>query len=146
MFALTAAPAEKPAALERVDFDEAIRRSLRQNLTSQTAREEIVRAEGLLGEARAGSIPTLVGTAVYQRLDGDRVFNGSVISSKNQEFGNAALTLPLLVPSRWGQWSHGVDALDVAVRSEKDAERQVALLAGRAYLAVVARRDRAATE
>jgi outer membrane protein len=138
LFALTAAPAEKPAALERVDFDEAIRRSLRQNLTSQTAREEIVRAEGLLGEARAGSIPTLVGTAVYQRLDGDRVLNGSVISSKNQEFGNAALTLPLLVPSRWGQWSHGVDALDVAVRSEKDAERQVALLAGRAYLAVVA--------
>jgi len=128
------------AAPEQVTFEEAVSRALRQNPSAQVAAEEVKRAEGLLGEARSGALPSLVGNAMLQRLDGNRYVGGVVQLPMNQQSASAVLTVPLLAPVRWTQWSHGADALDAAARGELDVRRQVAVAAGRAYLAVVAQK------
>ncbi len=141
--ALLASPngsAQPPPGLERVTFDEAVRLALSRNTSTQVSLLEIRRAEGLLSEARAGSLPTIVGNGTYSRLDADRVLNGNVILSKHQLNLNAVGTLPLLVPNRWAQWSHGADNLDAAKTSDADVRRQTAITAGRAYLAIVAQK------
>src|SRR5262252_3399730 len=103
----TAAPSPP---MERVTFDEAVRRALARSVATQVSLLEIRRAEGLLSEARSGSLPTLVANGIYTRLDADRTLAGDssrVILSQNQVFASALATLPLIAPNRWAQWSHG---------------------------------------
>ncbi len=123
---------------ERVTFEEAVRRALARSVATQVSLFEIRRAEGLLSEARSGSLPSVVGNGTYTRLDSDRVFQDRLIASKNAQNWNAVGTVPLLVPNRWAQWSHGADNLDVAKASDADVRRQTAITAARAYLSIVA--------
>jgi outer membrane protein TolC len=134
------ATAAATPAPERVTFEEAVRRALARSVATQVSLLEIQRAEGLLSEARAGSLPTIVGNGTYTRLDKDRVLQDRVILSKKQINLNAVGTLPLFVPNRWAQWSHGADNLDLAKASDADVRRQTAIVAGRAYLAIVAQK------
>jgi len=128
--------------LPRITLEEAVRRSLAKNVATLVSVSEIRRAEGLLSEARSGSLPTLVGNGTYTRLDADRTFPGSTTPflRADQLNLNAVVTVPLLVPSRWAQWSHGADNLDVAKASDADVRRQTAITAARAYLAIVAQK------
>lgn len=137
-----AAPAGElsSGAMERISLEEAVRRALAKNAATRVSQLEIRRAEGLLSEARAGSLPTLGASATYTRLDSDRVLQDRVIASKDQFSANATLTVPLLVPQRWAQWSHGSDNLDAARASAADVRRQTALLAARTYLSIVAQK------
>jgi len=141
---LLAAPSGTPAPsppMERVTFDEAVRRSLARSVATQVSLQEIRRAEGLLSEARSGSLPNLVANGIYTRLDADRQLSGDpprVILSKDQIFANAVATVPLIVPNKWAQWSHGEDTLDVAKASDAEVRRQTAVTAARAYLSIVA--------
>jgi len=136
----TAAPSQP---MERVTFDEALRRALARSVATQVSLLEIRRAEGLLSEARSGSLPTLAANGIYIRLDADRQLGGDsprVILSQDQVFANAVATLPLIVPNRWAQWSHGEDTRDVAKASDADVRRQTAITAARAYLSIVAQK------
>jgi len=142
---ILAQPSGAPApaqGLPRITLEEAVRRSLAKNVATLVSVSEIRRAEGLLSEARSGSLPTLVGNGTYTRLDADRTFPGSTTPflRADQLNLNAVVTVPLLVPSRWAQWSHGADNLDVAKASDADVRRQTAITAARAYLAIVAQK------
>jgi outer membrane protein TolC len=143
---LAAAPANPSApelALARITLEEAVRRAMLKNVATEVARFEIRRAEGLLAQARSASIPTLAGAGTYTRLDSDRILQGDVprvILSKDQLNANATLAVPLLVPQRWAQWSHGADNLDVARASEEDVRRLTAIFTARTYLSVVAQK------
>jgi outer membrane protein TolC len=133
------APAQGP---ERITFEEAVRRALAHNVATQVSLIEIRRAEGLLSEARAGSLPTAVANGTYTRLDANRTLTttNQVILSQDQFGANAVATLPILVPSRWAQWSHGVDNLEDAKASDADVRRQTAITAARAYLGILAQK------
>jgi outer membrane protein TolC len=126
--------------LERITLDMAIRRALERNVTYAIAVQEIRRAQALVVEARASSLPTLTGNGVYTRLDDDRRFNNNVILSRDQLAGNVTLTVPLIVPQRWAVWSHASTNVDVARASAGDARRQTALAVARAYLAVISQK------
>jgi outer membrane protein TolC len=52
-----------------LSLDEAVQRALARNPTYETAREEIRRAQALVWQARAQSIPTLTATGAYNRLE-----------------------------------------------------------------------------
>ena len=133
--------AAAPPALETVSFEEAVRRAVARSTGSLVAAEEVRRAQGLLEEARSGSVPTLLGTGVKTRLDADRVLSsGIVAAAKDQTSGTLLLTVPLVTPARWYQWAHGSQGLDAAVAGEQDVRRSAALAAGRAYLTVIAQR------
>ncbi len=134
------APAPLKPPLERVTFDEALRRTLARSTSVVIAAEEVRRADGLLWQARSGALPALTGTATYTRLDADRVSATVVVAAKDQRAANLTLTVPLFAPSRWYQWAHGSQALDAAKASEDDARRTAAITAGRAYLTIIAQR------
>jgi outer membrane protein TolC len=149
-----AAPA--PAApIEAVSFDEAVARAARHATSATVAAQEVARTEALLVETRAGSLPLLSANGTYTRIDHQRTGQVVVLTGPNQDVPeyrtiqtapqesnneNLSLTAPLLAPSRWYQWSHAADQLDLAKASERDVRRTVSLSAARAYLTIISQK------
>ena len=142
-----AEPASAGAApLERLTLADALARAKAQNPTVTVARLEIERAEGLLREARAAELPSLAGTALYTRLDHDRVLVNSMpgaeprvtrIGAANQWNTTLTLTVPVLVPTTWSGVSRARDARNQALAGVADVSRDLAATVARAYLGVV---------
>jgi len=59
-------------------FDEAIRRALEKNPTVSVAATSIARAEALMQQARAATLPFISASLVNTTLDGSRGFDGGV--------------------------------------------------------------------
>ena len=131
---------ESTPVISKVTLAEALRRSLARNPTVIVALEEIRRAEALVREARAPSMPTITGNAIYTRLDADRKFGSSVIAHQDQVSANVTLTVPLIVPQKWAAWSHASANADVTRISAEDLRRQTAVAVARAFLTVIAQR------
>ena len=137
-----AADATPMDGLERITLSQALARARAQNPTVIVARQEIERAEGLLREARAAELPTLVGTGLYTRLDHDRFVtqaNGSQtkIGAVNQWNGSLTLTVPVLVPTTWSGVSRARDTRNQAGSDLADVSRALCATVARAYLGVV---------
>ena len=154
--ALAAAPlpaGEAPAAvaapaapvLEAITFEEAVRRAVARSTGALVAAQEVARTQALRDETSSASLPTLGATGIYTRLDGDRttVSGGTsrILSAQDQLNASATLSVPLLAPSRWYQWSHARQAVAAAAEGGVDARRQAALQAGHAYLSVLSLRN-----
>jgi len=119
---------------------EAVRLALLGNPTFLVAREEIARAQGLLEQARAQSIPSLGATGLVERLNAARVFDGSVTQPASQLNLTGTLTIPLVNPRAWALWSNAGDNVEVAKGSAYDTRRTIAVATGHAYLAVLAQK------
>jgi outer membrane protein TolC len=137
---LLAAPA---FAQEKLSMEEAVRRAVLRSVTSIVAAQEIVRAQGILQEDRALSLPTIGLNGTYTRFDRNRVLAPGTsttgpTTSRDQLSANAVVTVPLIAPQRWLLWSHAGDQVEVARLSAEDARRQVAVLTARLYLGVMA--------
>jgi outer membrane protein TolC len=130
---------ELPRA-EILPFDAAVSRALQRNPSAIVAMEEVTRARAIVEEVRAASLPTLSVNASYLRLEHDRTLAGTnaVISPADQVNANLSLVAPLIAPSRWVQWSHAKDNVDVARMSAEDVRRQLALSTARIYLGLIA--------
>jgi outer membrane protein TolC len=137
-----AGPERAAPALKRYTFEQALKRAVARNPTAATAEQEIIRAEALVREARAGSFPTLYGNAAGIRRNAEisRSENGSVqvVQPEQSLSANLTLTVPLVAPQRWAQWSHAKDGVEISKTGAADVKRLLALATGRAYLAVVA--------
>lgn len=140
--ALCAQPIERApegeAGAVRVSLSDAVARATARNPTARIAQAEARRAQALMEQARAASLPTLTGNAVYTRLDDDRVLSGRVIAGGDQLSANLTLTVPLVVPQRWASWSHASDNVDTAQASALETRWQVAATTARAWLSVLA--------
>jgi outer membrane protein TolC len=135
---------ESGPAYEKISLTEAVRRSLVRNPTAVVAFQEIKRAEALLTEARAGSMPSLMANGLLTRLDNDRLLLASQnpptyknISPKNQQAGNLLLNVPLLAPRSWTQWSEASANLSTTAAGSEDTRRTLAVTTARAYLAII---------
>jgi outer membrane protein TolC len=124
----------------RITLAEAIQRALAQNVSVVVAVEEIRRAEALVREARSASLPTLIGTGIYTRLDDDRRFGDRTILAKDQLSANANLIVPLIVPQRWASWSHASTNVKTTRAAAEDVKRQTAVAVARAFLTVISQR------
>ena len=140
-----------PAAtqFEKVSLTEALRRALARNPTALVAFHEIKRAEALLEEARAPSLPSLSLNATLSRLDADRTLSGvgpdgrptaRVISAQNQQAGNLLLNVPLIAPRAWTQWSESSLNLQSTTASNQDVRRTLATSVARAYLTIISQK------
>jgi len=136
---LNGLPPELPRA-EVMPFEAAVSRSLSRNPSAAVALEEIARARGVLEEVRSASLPTLSANASYTRLEQNRVLAGTntIVQPADQVNANLFLTVPLVTPSRWVQWQHAKDQVEVARMSAEDVRRQLALSTGRTYLGIIA--------
>jgi outer membrane protein TolC len=135
-FASNASAEEGPAA-PRISLQEAVKRSIERNPSAIIAEQEVRRAEALVREARSSSLPTLYGNGTYTHLDGDRTLNGNVVAGQDQLNANLLLTVPIVNPKAWANWSHSSDNVDVAKANHADTRRVVATNVARAYLAVI---------
>ncbi len=138
---LNGLPPELPR-VEVIAFDQAIARALARNPSAAIALDEIARARAIVEEVRAASLPTLSLNGVYTRVEHDRVLIGAtgattLITPADQVNASLYLNVPLVAPSRWVQWSHAKDTVDVARLSAADVQRQLALSTARTYLGVM---------
>jgi outer membrane protein TolC len=123
--------------VERLTFQQAVARALARNVQTLTAEAELRRAEALIQQARAASLPTLLGNAIYTRLDADRKLGTTVIAGQNQLSANLTLTVPLVAPQRWAQWSRAADNAAATRANTAEVRRQIAATAARAYLTLI---------
>lgn len=137
---VTASVAASAAEATQVSLGRAVRLALQKNPTVLIARAEIVRAQGLLAQARAQSIPVVGGTGQFLRLNVNRVFEGVVTQPATQGNITGTLTVPLVAPRAWALWSHASENVDVAAATSDDTRRTVAIATGHAYLGVLAQK------
>ena len=137
LLATLAAGEPKAEELDRIGFADAIKRALAANPSARAADVEIHRAQALVEQARATSLPTLTGILAYERLDHTRVFANTVVAPANSFNASALLSVPLVNAPGWVQWSHARKEVDLAKASTADVKRQLALETGRAYLAII---------
>lgn len=135
-----AQPHEPGAAARPVTLEEAVRQALARHPTAAIAAAEIQRSQALLRQARATSLPSLTWNGIYTRLDDDRTFSGRVVAPANQISANLLLSVPLLAPQRWVQWSHARDSVEIAQANADDVRRAVAVSTARAYITVLSQK------
>lgn len=126
------------AALERVSFETAVGRATEKNPTVAQSAQAILRAEGLLRQAKNVFQPSLVAGYGTTVLDDARGFNGLVTQPRTQSSFRATLTYPVLAASRWAAKTHADDQLRIARIGAEEARREVAIAAAQSYLAVIA--------
>jgi outer membrane protein len=123
-----------------VKLNDAVGTALARNPTAAVAYAEIRRAQAIVEQVRSSSLPTLYGGLTYTRLDAPRTNLGVLEEPIGAFQANALLTVPLIVPKPWAQWSQATDQVDVARLSAGDTRRLVAVAVARAFLAVVAQK------
>src|SRR5436853_1500352 len=75
--------AQTPTPTERITFADAIKRAVEKNPTSQAAAAGILRAEGLLREARAATLLQVTGNITTTTLNKDVEFSGLTVTPQN---------------------------------------------------------------
>jgi outer membrane protein TolC len=124
----------------RVTFTEAIQRAQDRNPTVAAAAAGILRAEGLVRQARAATLLQVNGSVVTTTLNRGVEFQDNVVTPQNQI--SAALTAdqPIVAAAAWARRAQAADAKTVAELSVVDTKRQVALSAADAFLTIIAAR------
>ncbi|MGE0814857.1 MAG: TolC family protein [Vicinamibacterales bacterium] len=126
--------------LEVVTFDEAVARAIAANPSVDRAATAVLGAEALLAQARAAVRPTAGASVVTTMLDAARGFSGNVVQPRTQWVLAGSAEVPLLASAQWAERVHAADQVAVANVAVQDVRRQVAVAAGEAYLAVIARK------
>jgi outer membrane protein len=119
---------------------QAIGIALSRNPTMATAYEEIRRAEAIVQETRSNALPTLYGVGTLTQLDSARVLDGVVSQPQTGLLLAGTLTVPLIVPKPWAQWSQSKDQVEAARATATDTRRVIAVAVARAYLTIVAQK------
>ena len=127
--------------IEAVTFDEAVSRALAANPSVRQAAADIVRAEALLQQARALSLPSLNATLATTVIGPVPEFAGESIVPRTQLNTGAAFAVPVLTPVQWAQRNQAADQVAVAQRSSAEARRRVAVATAEAYLTIIALRQ-----
>jgi outer membrane protein TolC len=140
---LVAANSVQAQALERLTFQQAIDRAVANNPTVAEATTGIMRAEAILQQTRSSSLPTFSASLATNFTNPVKFDTGSgtaTVVPGIQTQTTPLLTVPILTPVAWAQRNQAGDQVIVAQQNEKDVRRQVAVAAGQAYLAIIARR------
>jgi outer membrane protein TolC len=124
----------------RVTFDEAIKRAIERNPTVQSAAAGILRADGLLRQARAATRLQVVGTITTTTLNTGVEFQGTTVTPRNSLTATVTADMPIVAAAAWARRAQAEDARNVAELTVADTRRQVALATADAYLTILAAR------
>jgi outer membrane protein TolC len=126
---------------EQVTFEEAVRRAMINHPTVQRAAADILRAQAVVQQVRAQSMPSINAAVTTNVIDPVTRFSGSAIQPRTQAVTTADLAVPLVVPVRWAERAQSEDQVLVSQRAAEDARRQIGIAAGEAYLTVIAQQQ-----
>jgi outer membrane protein len=132
------AHAQPSIAIERITFDDAVRRALENNPNVAEAAQAILRADTLLQEARTVYQPAVSASITTTVLDAARGFDEFVTQPRTQSLLGASVSYPVLAAARWAQQTQAQDQIRIARLSVGETRRQIALSTAQAYLAVIA--------
>lgn len=139
----TVARAQAPAPVApvaHVTFADAIRRAQENHPTVAAASAAILRAEGLIRQARAASRLHLLGNVTTTTLNTGVEFQGTTVTPQNQVSLSMTADQPILAAAAWARQAQAQDARTIADLSVADVKRQVAFAAADAYLTILAQR------
>lgn len=134
------APPSLPPVTQRVTFREAVDLAIKQNPTVLQAGQEILRAQGFLGQAKASALPSVSASISNATLNTGVEFNGQVAQPRNQTTLSVSLNALLFAPVQWALRTQAADQAQIAQISETEVAQQIAYTAAQAYLAVITRR------
>jgi outer membrane protein len=130
----------RPAVAERVTFKEAVERALARNPSIEQAAADILRADALVRQARAVTLPTvnfnLTTTTVHPVVE----FDGQSATPRNQLSVTSPVSAMLYAPVLWAQRAQAQDNKVVAERERDEVRRQIGLASAQAYLAIIGQR------
>jgi outer membrane protein len=135
--AATARAQIAPPPVERVTFEEAVRRALERHPDVGQAEQAILRTQALLDQARSVFRPTVNGAVGTTMLDAARGFDDNITQPRTQTSFAATAAYPLFAASRWAAAKQARDQVGIARISAEETRRQVALLAAESYLFVI---------
>src|SRR5262245_31895299 len=118
--------AQLPMPVERVTFQQAIDRATRNNPNAAIAAAGILRAEGLLREARAATLFQFTGNVTTTTLNTGVEFQGSTVTPRNQVTFSATADMPIIAAAAWARSAQAKDNVHVAELSSAETRRQIA--------------------
>jgi outer membrane protein len=126
--------------MEAITLDEAIQRALKNNPTIAQASQGILRAESLLQQARAVTLPNVNATFTNAIVDTERRFDDIVTQPRSQSTISANFAVPVLAASRWAARTQARDQVEIATLSTSDVRTEIAVATAQAYLAIIAQK------
>lgn len=126
--------------VERVTFEEAVRRAIANHPEVQRAAADIMRADAVLLQVRARTRPSIDAALATNVIDPVTRFGGSAIFPRVQTATTASVAVPLVTPVRWAERNQAADQVAVSERGLDEMRRQIAVAAGQAYLSIIAQR------
>jgi outer membrane protein TolC len=137
-FRLAYAQPATPA--RRVTFDEAIAQAAERNPSVRAAASAILRAEGLIRQARAATLLQITGNVTTTTLNTGVEFQGTTVTPRNSLAASITADMPIVAAAAWARRAQADDTKDVAVLTVADVRRQIAFAAADAYLTILAER------
>ena len=126
--------------LERVTFEEAVRRAISSHPTVKQAAAGVLRAQAVLQQMRARSRPSADASFTTNVIEPVTSFGGQSIVPRTQTLTTASLTVPVFTPVSWAERNQAADQVNVSERAQADAQRAIATAAAESYLAVITAR------
>src|SRR5256885_2555718 len=129
-----------PAPVVQVTFKDAIDRAVEKNPSVAAAASGILRAEGLIRQARAATLLQLTGNVTTTTLNTGVEFQGSVVTPRNQVTASLTADMPIVAAAAWARRAQASDVKAVAELTVAETKRQIAFATADAYLTIIAQR------
>lgn len=139
---ILAAPAYAQIAppMETVTLEQAVERAIKNNPTVAQASQGILRAEGLLQQARAATMPFATANLTSLVNSTERRFDDVITSPRTQGTLSAQLGVPVLAASRWAATAQARDQIEIANLSTAEVRTDIAVATAQTYLAIIAQK------
>jgi outer membrane protein TolC len=132
---LAAQPATPPMA--RVTFAEAIALAQQKNPTVAAASAGILRAEGLVRQARAATLVQLSGNVTTTTLNTGIEFSGLTVTPQNALSASLSAGMPIVAAAAWARRAQAEDTRGIAELTVADIKRQISMATADAFLTIV---------
>ena len=132
--------AQAPAPVVRITFAEAIARAQEKNPTVAGAAAGILRAEGLIRQARAATLFHLTGNLATTTLNTSVEFAGQTVTPQNSLTASLTANMPIVAAAAWARRAQAADTRAVAELTVADTRRQIASATADAYLTILVQR------
>jgi outer membrane protein TolC len=120
---------------DKVTFIDAVKRAIAHNPDRLVALHEIERVAGLLRQATAALMPQLGVSAIYTRLEGDRLIMGRRAYAANSANANVNIDTPIVDLHAVAERRRAQDRVQVTAAEADSTKRDVAIATARAYFA-----------
>ncbi len=126
--------------VERVTFQQAIDRAIANNPSATIAAAGILRAEGLLAQARSVSKLQLTGNVTSTTLNQGVEFEGTTVSPRSTASASLTFDQPVVAAVAWARRAQARDNVQIAELSAVETRRQIALATADVYLSIITRK------